>query len=175
MSRLSILATLTSLFLVTGCVQFDVRDSLSATNEALPEFTNGNLQLLVSDEQRTNARERTEKLLADELILPSAIEVALLNSPATQAMLADYWANSSAIALSGSIPNPVFAFETVSSDADLEITRILSIGLLDLIRFPMLHKMAQRKLEVNQLALSANVVNQLTDVRNAWVDAVAAK
>lgn len=164
---------LLSLLGATGCVQFDVKKSLSSTNNDLPEFTNGDLQLLISEDQKNSARERTNELLTDELSLPSAIEVALQNSPAIQAMLTEYWEESSAVALSGSIPNPVFAFERVSSDSELEIERLLSIGLLDLIRLPVLKRKAELKLDANRLALSANVVEHITGVRNAWVNAVA--
>ena len=89
---------LLSLFTSTACVQFDVKQSLSATNSALPEFTNGNLELLISEDQKKSARERTDELLAAELSLSSAIEVALQNSPAVQAMLTEYWEQSSDIA-----------------------------------------------------------------------------
>ncbi len=164
---------LVSLFGSAGCVQFDVKQSLSETNSALPEFTNGNLQLLISEDQKNTARERTNELLADELSQSSAIEVALKNSPAIQAMLSEYWQESSEIASSGSIPNPVFEFERVSSDSELEIERLLSIGLLDLIRLPTLKRKAELKLDVNRLALSSNVVEHVTEVRNAWVNAVA--
>ncbi len=164
---------LLSLFASTACVQFDVKQSVSATNNALPEFTNGNLQLLISDDQKKKAKERTDELLAAELSLPSAIEVALQNSPAIQAMLTEYWEQSSSIALSGSIPNPVFEFGRLSSDSELEIERMLSIGLLDLIRLPVIKRKAELKLDANRLALSGNVVEHVTDVRNAWVNAVA--
>ena len=172
MKRNTFLA-IVSLVAVTGCVQFDVKDSLSKANNAMPEFTDGNLQLLVNEEQREIALERTDELLTSELSLPSAVEVALINSPGIQAMLSEYWADSSQIALSGSIPNPVFEFGRLTSDEELEIERILSVGLLDLIRLPILKRKAELKLDSNRLQLSANVVEQITDVRNAWVNAVA--
>jgi len=161
------------LFTTTGCVQFDVQKSLSITNDTLPQFTDGNLQLLASDEQRQKAKDRANELLAEELSLQSAIEVALLNSPSVQAMLSEYWADSSGIAMSGSIPNPVFEFGRLTSDTDLEIERMLSIGLLDLIRLPVLKRKAELKLDANRLMLSSNVVEHITDVRKAWINAVA--
>lgn len=162
-----------TLLLATGCTQFDVKDSLSLTNEALPEYTGGNLKLLISEEQRRTARERTDELLSTDLSLASATEIALINSPSIQAMLTEYWADSSAIALSGSIPNPVFGFERVSSDDELEIERVLAIGLLDLIRLPVMKRKAELRLDANRLALSAQVVEHVSDVRNAWINAVA--
>lgn len=171
--KLKAFSAVVALFLLIGCAQFDVKDSLSKTNEALPEFTDGNLQLLVDEEQRNNAQTRTEALLSAELSLPAAIEVSLLNSPGVQAMLSEYWADSSQIALAGSIPNPMFEFGRITTDEELEIERILSIGLLDLIRLPVLKRKAELKLDANRLQLSSNVVEQITTVRNAWINAVA--
>lgn len=173
--RIAFVLVLLSQVAVTGCVQFDLKNSLAKTNDTLPEFTEGNLQLLISDEQKQSARRRTNELLAEELTLSSAIEVALQNSPNIQLMLSQHWEQASAIALSGSIPNPVFEFGRVSSGAELEIERMLSIGLLDLIRLPVQRRRAELKLDENQLALSANVVQHITDVRGAWINAITEK
>lgn len=168
----SLLLLLMLLVVTSGCVQFDVQKSISVTNDTLPEFTQGNLELLISEKQRKIAKDRTDELLLEVLSLPMAIEVALRNSPDIQVMLSEYWEQSSTIALSGSIPNPVFEFERLSSGSELEIERMLSIGLLDLIRLPMLKRKAELKLDANRIALSADVVEHITDVRNAWIDAV---
>jgi len=174
MKRATILLTFPML-LLTGCVQFDVRQTLSEANESLPQFTNGNLQLLVNDEQRNAALERVDELLQKELTLQGAVEIALKNSPGVQAMLSEYWADSSGIALSGSIPNPVFEFGRLTADEELEIERMLSIGLLDLIRLPVMKRKAELRLDANRLMLSSNVVDRITKVKNTWVNAVAEK
>lgn len=161
-----------SLSVVTGCATFDIEKSLSNTNESIAEFTGGNLQLQTTGEQKANAKARADKLLDNTLDQAGAIEVALLNSPSVQRMLADAWAQSASVALSGSIPNPVFEFGRVTSGAELEIERVLAIGLLDLIRLPSLSKTAGLQLEANQLALSASAVDLVTQVRQAWVNAV---
>jgi len=164
---------LISVLAITGCVQFDIQKSLLLTNNELPQFTDGNLQLLINDEQRKKAKDRTDELLAEELSLQSAIEVALKNNPGVQAMLSEYWADASGIALSGSIPNPVFEFGRITAGSELEIERMLSIGLMDLIRLPLLKRKAELRLDANRLMLSGNVVEHITNVRNSWINAVA--
>ena len=143
------------------------------SNEDAGDFTSGNLKLLLNEEQRTEAQARAAELLNAELDQSAAIELAMVNSPAVQAMLAEHWAQSSAIAVSGSIPNPVFQFSRLSSDSELEIERLLAIGLLDLIRLPMLSKNANLQLQGSQLSLTADTVELVTMVRQAWVNAVA--
>ncbi len=170
--KVQLLVIAMSLSAVTGCVRFDLDQSLAQSNVDTREFTNGNLNLLVNEKQREEAQARADELLAAELSQAGAIELALVNSPAVQAMLAEHWAQASAIALSGTIPNPVFEFSRLSGGSALEIERVLSIGLLDLIRLPRIARTANARLETNQLAVTASTVELVTMVRQAWVNAV---
>lgn len=171
--KIRLLVIAMSLSVITGCVRFDLDKSLAQSNEDAGDFTSGNLKLLLNEEQRTEAQARAAELLNTELDQSAAIELAMVNSPAVQAMLAEHWAQSSAIAVSASIPNPVFEFSRLSSDSELEIERLLAIGLLDLIRLPMLSKNANLQLQGSQLSLTADTVELVTMVRQAWVNAVA--
>ncbi len=162
-------------FMLSGCVSFNLQDSLSTANDDLEDFTAGNLQLQRTQKQRELANARAELILSKPLDQTAAVELAMINSPAVQVMLANHWSESSSAALSGSIPNPVFHFERVSADHELEISRILSIGLLDLLRLPMLARGASIQLEANQVALAADTVDLVTQVRQAWVDAIVSQ
>lgn len=172
-SRVSVVFCI--VLLASGCVRFDLDASLSTANAELGAFTDGNLQLLRNADQRQQARKRADALLAKPVDQAAAVELALINSPAVQAMLARHWQHSAAAAISGSIPNPVFEFERVSADDELEIERILAIGLLDLLRLPMLSRAASLQIQINQVALAEEVVGLVTNVRQAWVNAVAAQ
>ncbi len=162
-------------FMLSGCVSFNLQDSLSTANDDLEDFTAGNLQLRRTQKQRELANARAELILSKPLDQTAAVELAMINSPAVQTMLANHWGESSSAALSGSIPNPVFHFERLSADHELEITRLLSIGLLDLIRLPMLARGASIQLEANQVSLAADTVDLVTQVRQAWVDAIVSQ
>ena len=164
-------ATLT----LTGCVSFNLDKTLSETNSTLDEFTAGNLQLRRTQEERDVASARANVILDSPIDQAAAVELALTNSPSVQVMLANHWQQSSDAALSASIPNPVFEFSRLSSDDELEIERLLSIGLLDLLRLPMLARGATMQLEANQVALAADTVDLVTRVRQAWVSAVASR
>jgi len=108
--KIRLWAVAVSAIVLTGCVRFDLDKSLSQTNSEFTEFTTGNLQLLRTQEQREQARSRADSILDEPLDQAAAVELALLNSPAVQTMLANHWDQSSSTALSGSIPNPVFEF-----------------------------------------------------------------
>lgn len=93
--KLRLVTTVVLLPLVSGCVTFDMNQSLALTNSEAEDFTRGNLQLQTTARQREQALIRANDLLSTELEQEGAVELALLNSPAVQAMLATYWADSS--------------------------------------------------------------------------------
>jgi len=58
---------------------------------------------------------------------------------------------------------------------ELEIERALTFGLLDLLLLPQRQAIATQRIGQAQLQLTAEVVEQVTQVRQAWVNAVAAQ
>jgi len=101
--------------------------------------------------------------------------LALVNSPSLQALLAQSWAESADAAQSGRISNPIVSLERMVAGDELELSRSLSFGLLDLLTLPARQGIATRRIETAQLRLTSDVVEQVTRVRQAWVRAVAAQ
>jgi outer membrane protein TolC len=99
----------------------------------------------------------------------------LANSPAFQALLAQNWAEAASAAQSGRISNPTFAFESVVTGSETELNRFFSFGLLDLITLPQRSAIANHRVEQAQIRMTAEVVDQVTRVRQAWVRTVAAE
>ena len=162
--------------LVSGCASFDIEDSVSWTNEELEGYTGGELELARTDEQRRARAEVTAEILGGTLDRDAAVRLALANSPAMQAMIADSWADGAEAAQSGRIPNPVFAFSRLTADdgAEDEIERVFAFGLLDVLTLPLRKRAADRRIERARIALASEVVDNVTEVRQAWVEAVAA-
>jgi outer membrane protein TolC len=125
-----------------------------------------------------DAQQRAITLLDAPLTIAGAVELALLFSPAFQATLADSAAASATTTQSARLPNPVFTFERlVRSEqgiADLDIGRMLSVSLLELIFLP--GRIAAADAAQTQLSLRAasSAVAAATEARQAWVRAVAA-
>ena len=173
--RTGLTTTAVALF-VTGCASFDIEDNLAWTNEEMVAYTGGNLELARTDEQRRARADKAAELLSNTLGRDAAVQLALVNSPAIQAMLADNWAEGADAAQAGRIPNPVFAFERLATDADaeVEIERLFAFGLLDVLTLPLRKRVADRRIELSRISLASAIVGQVTDVRQAWVEAVAA-
>ena len=161
-------------FILAGCASVNFDDAVGKANQATDSFTGGKLALSQTDEQRTARAKLSADLLSKPLSSDDAVQLALANSPAVQTLLAQSWADMSAANQAGRISNPIFKFERVTFKDELELGRILSFGLLDLLTLPRRQAIAQSQIAQAQVQLSSNVVEHVTQVRQAWVRAVAA-
>ncbi len=169
-------ALLLSLVLaLAGCASVDFDATLARTNEDLGGFTQGALGLAHTTAQREARASQAARLLAQPLNQPGAVQLALVNSPALQALLAQRWSELATLAQGARTANPSLSLEQSRLGAELEIGRRLSFGLLDLLTLPQRQERAARAQEQSQIQLSAEVVDQVTQVRQAWVRAVAAQ
>lgn len=164
-----------AVLVLAGCASVNINESVNQTNQELTGFTNGNLSLVQTDEQRQAMASKASEILKEPLSQPAAVELMLTHSPQFQTVLAENWAQAAQAAQSGRIHNPVFTFERVRIKDELELGRLLSFGLLDLLSLPARQGIARTQIDRAQLQLTSSVVDQVTQVRQAWVDAVAAQ
>lgn len=169
------LLTLFLLAVVSGCASVNFDQSLAKTNQEAANFTQGQLSLAQTKDQRDQLDRIAGEILQKTVSQSDAVKLALVNSPALQAMLAQNWADAARAAQNGRIANPTFTFEHLVSASELELGRLITVGLLDLLTLPQRYGIAQRQIEQTQLRLTGNVIEQITQVRQAWVKAVAAQ
>lgn len=160
---------------LTGCTSVNFDRSVSATNESIPGFTQGKLELAQTQEQRDARKLSAQTLLERPLGQGEAVQLALLNSPAMQALLAENWAIAANAAQSGRLSNPVFMLERMTYPNELELVRMISFGLLDVLTLPQRYGISKKQLEQAQTKLTADVIDEITRVRQAWVRAVFAQ
>jgi outer membrane protein TolC len=167
-------AMTTAGLVLAGCASVNFDQAVADANQATGSFTDGKLELSRSPRQNEARTKLAADLLSKPLSPDAAVQLALANSPAVQTLLAQSWADMSAANQAGRIANPVFAFERLTFKDELELGRLLSFGLLDLLTLPRRQAIAQSRMAQSQVQLSASVVEQVTQVRQAWVRAVAA-
>ncbi|GAB3628106.1 outer membrane efflux protein [Pandoraea terrae] len=172
-SRFSLVAL--ALFALSGCASVNLEQSLTRTNEEAASFTGGRLALAATPEDRVAHGKTASELLAQPLGQQEAVQLGLANSPALQALLAQHAADTARAAQAGRLPNPIFSFEHLRNGDTLELGRMISIGLLDLLTLPLRRELAEHQVEQARLRLTSDVVDQVTQVRQAWVRAVAAQ
>ena len=169
------LVALATLAILSGCASVDFDQSVANTNKQAASFTQGQLALARSKDERTEMDRVAAGILSGPLTQSDAVRLALVNSPALQAMLAQNWADAAQAAQTGRIANPSFSFLSLASVGELELERLLTFGLLDLITLPQRNLIAQHQIAQQRLRLTSNVIDQVTQVRQAWVKAVAAQ
>jgi outer membrane protein TolC len=157
---------------LAGCASVNFDQAVADTNQTADAFTSGQLALRQTTEQSDASAKLAQDLLAKPLSANDAVQLALANSPAVQTLLAQSWADMSAANQAGRIANPLFRFERVTFKDELDLGRILSFGLLDILTLPRRQAIAQSQMALARVQLSASVVEQVTQTRLAWVRAV---
>ena len=159
----------------TGCATVNFDKTLSQTNTDTSAISQSKLSLIQTDAQRSTMQQNADELLRNPLQQADAVQLTLMNSPALQALVAQSLADAAQAAQSGRIANPLLSLERMRLGSELELGRLLSFGLLDLLTLPQRNAIAQQRITASQLQLSNAVVEHLSMVRTAWVNAVAAQ
>lgn len=160
---------------LAGCASVNMDQAVRDTNDSTSTFTQGKLELSRTEQQAQARAKLSSELLANPLGMDEAVQLALANSPAVQTLLAQSWSDMAQASQTGRIANPVFTFERIRFADELELGRLLSFGLLDLLTLPRRLEISEGQMAQARVQLSANVVEQVTQVRQAWVRAVAAQ
>jgi outer membrane protein TolC len=162
--------------LLAACAPLQTQNNLRAANAIAQPHTGLAVELHTTAEAQASAQHQIEALLAKPLSADDAVRVALLGSPALQALIAQAQADSAASTQSTRLTNPVFSFERLlMGGGGVEITRSLSIGLLDLVTFPTRSRIDTAQQERLRLSLARAVLRTAAEARMAWVRAVAAQ
>lgn len=160
---------------LSGCASVSLEQNLDRIQANVAGLTEGQLVLAQSSQEHQQYAQRANQLLSRPVGQQEAVQIALTNSHALQALLAQGWAEAADAAQTGRMTNPQFTFERMVAGDGLELGRALSFGLWDLITLPARAGLAERRIEQAQLRLSIEVVDRVTQVRQAWVSAVAAQ
>ena len=174
-SRMRLTALATATLILAGCASVNMDQTLQETNQQTSGFTQGKLELSRTAEQQQARAKLSTELLAQPLSMDNAVQLALSNSPAVQSLLAQSWMDMAQANQMGRIANPMFTFERMRLGDELEIGRLLSFGLLDLLTLPRRQAIAQSRTAQAKVQLAANVIDQVTQVRQSWVRAVSAQ
>ncbi len=164
---------------LAGCATSTLETDAAFVDGFAKQQWNASAKLQASEEDRKLARARVERLLEHPLSVDDAILLSLDNSPAFHAMLAEGMRASASATQSARLANPVFTFERLArrehGTVDLDIGRMLSVSLLELIYLPARLEAAESARQQARLTAAAAAVEAATSARQAWVRAVAAE
>lgn len=161
---------------LAGCAAPNMQTAMSEANDlAAPVSGGAKAELLRDDAQREAASKLSADLLSKPLTLDGATQLAIANSPGFQAALSQSWADLAQAQQRGLPGGVLFSFERLREGPDLEIGRLLSFGLFDLITLPQRRAVSKIEGEQARVRMAAAVVEQVSAARRAWIKAVAAR
>ncbi len=80
------------LAVLTGCASVSLDQNINRVNDEAGSFTEGKLALARTLDERDQRAQAAQALLAQPLEQKDAVQLALVNSPSLQALLAQGWA-----------------------------------------------------------------------------------
>lgn len=162
--------------ILAGCAAPNMQAAMAEANELAGPVSGGaKAELRTADTQREAASKLGSDLLARPLTMDGAAQLAVANSPAFQAVLVQSWGEIAAAQQRGLPGGLAFSFERLREGADLELGRLLSIGLFDLITLPQRRAVSRIESEQARVRMAGAVVDQVSNAKQAWVRAVAAR
>ena len=160
---------------LSGCATTSIEGNLADTDAFARRELGSAVRLQTTPDERQEAEAAARKLLANPLDQSGAISLALGFSPVFQGMLADSAAASAAATQSARLPNPILSFSRLAAGDVSEIDRALTVSLLDFLVLPQRRRLADMQQVQHRLRSAGDVIGITTDVRQAWVEAVAAR
>ena len=161
-----------ALAILAGCSTVSP-DALRADVDRLAQGRLGDVAPARPGQSRTEA---VRDLLAQgPLDAPAAVRVALLNSPSLQASLATLEISEADRVQAGILPNPLLAVGRLREGEVVEIERLISFNVLNLLTLPWRSKYAGQQTELAKLQAAQAVIGHAASTRKAWFNAVAAQ
>lgn len=175
-SPIKLAAVAAAALALAGCAAPNMDAALRQANELASPIAGGATATLSRDAAQRQASDKlAADLLAKPLTMDGAAQLALANSPSFQAALAQSWSELAQAQQRGLPGGLVFSFERLREGADLEIGRLLSFGLFDLITLPQRRAVSQVQAEQARVRMAGSVIDQVSAAKQAWVNAVAAQ
>jgi cobalt-zinc-cadmium efflux system outer membrane protein len=163
--------------LFAGCASVDPQPGFDAVRDDVARRAGAKVHWLRGGEQDKAVAATVGPLLAGELSLDAAVQVALLNNPRLQAGFEELGISQAQLAQAGTLSNPLLHLTALDvgagSLAKLDIG--LTQNLFDLFALPARKRMAEHDYQAAKLAASAAVLDLASEVKTAWLNAVAAE
>ena len=163
------------MLVLAGCATTDEHDTLQRLRAHAQLTPDAPVALVRGQAQQQANAVHVDALLAQPLSQEAAVRLMLLNSPQFQTLLAEGLENAAHAAQAGRVSNPRFNWERSVFQSEVEVGRLLTVGLFDLISLPWRTDIAQQEVERARLQMAQRVVEQTHTVRQAWVEALAAQ
>jgi len=172
MSRRALLP-LTLAAVLAGCASLQPEQNLADVQR----LTEGRTAGVAVELQRPHPEHQAvvAELLREPLTADRAVRIALLNSPAAQQALLTLDLSDALRVQAGRLRNPHFSIAEYADGEAREIERALRFDLVGLLLLPWRSEWQNRQHELAKLQAAQELARLATEVRKAWIGAVAAQ
>jgi outer membrane protein TolC len=164
-----------ALMKLTGCASFSSDGGFGAVENSARTTLQKDIVWAKASADQELIRARVKSLLAGELSVDAAVQVALLNNPGLQATYYELGLAEAKLVQAGRLRNPGFTFSRLERHGEVEIERQFMFDLLGLLTMPTRTRIETRRFEQAKLRVSSEVMRVAADTRRAWYAAVAAQ
>jgi cobalt-zinc-cadmium efflux system outer membrane protein len=158
------------LLLVTGCATFDQRAGFSEVRATVEDRSGLQVRWNHGTALDAQAARQVSALLADELTVDAAVQVALLNNRDLQALYAELGVAQADLVQAGLLRNPIFDggafFPLTGGQPDLELG--VALSFLDIFYRPLRKRVAAAQFEAAKLQVTGAVLDFTATVRAAF-------
>jgi cobalt-zinc-cadmium efflux system outer membrane protein len=162
---------------MAGCAGMPKETGFKDVQQLVNDRADYRLQWIRGSDEDRQVQEAIAKLLADELTIDEAVQIALLNNRSLQARYEELGVTQADVVKAGLLKNPTFLGlvrfpEDSSEDTNLEFE--VALDFLDILMLPARKKLAAAQFEQAKLRVSNEVLNLATTVEQTYFGVVGA-
>ncbi len=159
---------------MSGCAAFSPDSGMSAVSDLTSQTINKDVAFVRSAEGAAAVDARVRQLLSRTLSVDAAVQIALLNNKGLQAAYNELALAETELVEQSLPANPVFAVSRITGNGASEIERQVVGDILALATLPFRSEIARERFRGAQLRAALATLRHASDVRRAYVRAVAA-
>ncbi|MDF0578710.1 TolC family protein [Bradyrhizobium yuanmingense] len=159
---------------LSGCAAFSPDSGMSAVSDLTSQAINKDVAFVRSAEGAAAVDARVRQLLSRTLSVDTAVQIALLNNKGLQAAYNELALAETELVEQSLPANPVFAISRITGNGASEIERQVVGDILALATLPFRSEIARERFRGAQLRAALATLRLASDVRRAYVRAVAA-
>ncbi|MFB6453305.1 TolC family protein [Bradyrhizobium tunisiense] len=159
---------------MSGCAAFSPDGGMTDVSDLTNRTINKDVAFVRSAEGAAAVDSRVRQLLSRTLSVDAAVQIALLNNKGLQAAYNELALAETELVEQSLPANPVFAVSRITGNGASEIERQVVGDILALATLPFRSEIARERFRGAQLRAALATLRHASDVRRAYVRAVAA-
>ena len=157
-----------------GCASFSPDGGFGPVEQTARERLGATATWPRSDGERDAVDRRVAELLAQPLSASDAVQIALLNNRGLRAAYQELGIAEADLVQAGRLHNPGFVFARKTQGGEVEVERLFTLNLAQLITMPLSLKVESQRLQATQRLVTQEMLALAAETRKAYYLALAA-